>query len=308
MKRLIALTMVVPLYVCLANAGDKPGSHSANITMNDSGDSDSCSDHLHVYNHEFQKTVSDEVTASAPNQPLTITAEHNGGIQVSTWDKPEFSLKLCKQVATDDESRGRQLLAETRLEVGNGVVTVRAPEHDGDYALGTVLLVKAPRNATLDLSVHNGGVSLSGFVGTASAHAHNGGISLKKSTGKLTAEAQNGGISIKDCAGDINAQVQNGGISLALPERWEGKGLEAHTRNGGLVVAVPKNLQFGLEIVGSEHSSIICKDEVCGQAERTWDQSGRRMLRLGGSSAQIHASTVNGGVVVEERGHTRGEL
>jgi len=307
MKRLIALTMLVPLSVCLANAGDK-GSHSASISMNDNVDSDICSDHLRVYNHEFRQTVSDETTASAPNQPLTITAEHNGGIQVSTWDKPEFSLKLCKQVATDNEGRGRQLLAETRLEVGNGTVTVRAPEHGDDYAIGTVLLVKAPRNATLDLSVHNGGVSLNGFVGTASAHAHNGGISIRKSSGKLTAEAQNGGISIKDCGGDINAQVQNGGISLALPERWEGKGLEAHTHNGGLVVEVPKNLQSGVEIVGSEHASIICKDDVCGAAQRTWDQSGRRTLRFGNASAQIHASTINGGVVVEERGHRRGEL
>src|SRR5262249_55637428 len=119
MKRLFALVMVVPLYVGLATAGDKHDSHSSTITMNDSSDSDSCSDHLRVYDHEFRQTVSDEVTATAPNQPLTITTEHNGGIQVSTWDKPEFSLKLCKQVATNDEGRGRQLLAGTRLEGGH---------------------------------------------------------------------------------------------------------------------------------------------------------------------------------------------
>src|SRR5262245_41152008 len=123
MKRLIALAMAMPLCFCLAKAGDKFGSHSSTVTMNDEGDSDDCRDHLRVYNDEFRQTLRDEVTASAPNQPLTITAEHNGGIQVSTWDKPEFALKLCKQVATNDEGRGRQLLAETRLEIGSGRVT-----------------------------------------------------------------------------------------------------------------------------------------------------------------------------------------
>jgi DUF4097 and DUF4098 domain-containing protein YvlB len=149
---------------------------------------------------------------------------------------------------------------------------------------------------------------LSRFSGTASAHAHNGGISIKNSSGKLTAVAQNGGINIKDSSGEINADVQNGGIVLALPERWEGKGLEAHTRNGGLVVAVPKNLQTGLEIVGSDHASIICKGDACSEAQRTWDGDGHRVLRLGGSTPQIRATTVNGGVVVEQREHLRGEL
>ncbi len=300
MKRLIALVISVPLCVWLAQAGEHKGTYGSSVTMNDETSSDDCAGHLRLYNDDFRATVRDEETRSLPNQPLTITGEHNGGIQVTTWDQPEFSIKLCKQVAAGDESEGRRV-------VNGSNVSVSSPESDDRHSLGTLLMVKAPRNATLNLSVHNGGVALNRFIGTAEAHAHNGGISFKSSSGRLTAEAQNGGVSINDCGGEITANVQNGGVSINLPEHWEGKGLEAHTHNGGLVVSVPRNFGGGLEIVGSEHTSIVCKDSICDAAERTWD-NGHRMLRLGGANPQIHATTVNGGIVVKERGYSRGEL
>ncbi|HKF20055.1 MAG TPA: hypothetical protein VKE93_00725 [Candidatus Angelobacter sp.] len=306
MKKLILLAAGLPL--CFGyTAAQSKYSHTSTVSMSDNSASDDCSEHLRVYNDDFRTTVRDEENISVPNQALTITAEHNGGIRVTTWDKPDFSLKLCKQVSVDDDAEGRKLLAETRLKVEGGKVSISAPESDDHHSLGTLLLVKAPRDAKLDLSVYNGGVSLTNFTGTATAHAHNGGIALRGSTGKLSLEAQNGGISIKDCGGDIDATVQNGGISLSLPEHWEGKGLEAHTHNGGLVVVVPKNMSSGVEVSGSNHTSIICKGDVCDGAERTWD-SDRRILRFGGPNPQIRATTVNGGIVVEARGHQRGEL
>src|SRR4029077_3411410 len=237
-------------------------SHNSTVTMNDDSSSDDCREHLRVGDDDYRSNVRDEEVKTIPNQPLTITAEQTGGIPVPTWDTAELRLKPCKQVAIDDESEGRKLLVETRLDINGSKISVHTPEGN-PHSLGTVLLVKAPKNANLNLSVHNGGVSLSGFTGTAEAHAQNGGISFRRSTGKLTADAQNGGISIKDCGGDVTARVENGGLAIALPEHWEGKGLEGHARNGVLVVSVPKTFNGGLEVVASEQTSIICKDDVC---------------------------------------------
>jgi DUF4097 and DUF4098 domain-containing protein YvlB len=306
MKKLIVLGLMLPLCMALARAGEHRTWSGPSVTMNDDSSSDDCRDHLRVSNDDYRANVRDEEVKTIPNQPLTIKAEQNGGIQVTTWDKPEVSLKLCKQIATDDESEGRRLLAETRLEINGSNISVHAPE-ENHHSLGTLLLVKAPKNANLNLSVHNGGVSLTGFIGTAEAHAQNGGISFRRSSGKLTAEAQNGGISIKDCGGDVIAKVENGGLSIALPEHWEGKGLEAHARNGGLVVSVPKTFNGGLEVVASEHTSIICKDDVCNAGERTW-ASGHKLFRMGGANPQVRATTENGGIVIEDRSRMRGEL
>jgi DUF4097 and DUF4098 domain-containing protein YvlB len=306
MKKMIVLALTLPLCIALARAGENRNWNGSTITTNDDVASDDCRDHLRVGNHEYSANVRDEEIKTVPNQPLTITAEHNGGIQVTTWDKPEVSLKLCKQIAVDDENEGRKLLAETRLEINGAKISIHTPE-ENHYSLGTLLLVKAPRNADLNLNVHNGGVSLTNFTGTAEAHAENGGISFKRSTGKLTAQAQNGGISIKDCGGDVSAKVENGGLSLALADRWEGKGLEAHARNGGLVVSVPKTFNGGLEVVASEHTSIVCKDNACDAGERTWD-GGHKLFRMGGANPQVRATTENGGIVIEDRSRTRGEL
>ncbi len=306
MRKLIVLVMAVPFLVWVANAGEDSRSRSSTVTMNnEDSSSDDCRDHLQV-SDEHRSTVRDEEVQTVTNQPLTITASQNGGIQVTTWDKPDFSLKLCKQVAADDEGQGRKLLSETHLEVNGPNIAVRAPS-EGHYSLGTLLLVKAPKGANLKLSVHNGGVSLNGFTGTAEAHAKNGGISFKGSSGKLTAEAQNGGVSIKDCSGDVNANVENGGLALTLPERWEGKGLDAHARNGGLVVSVPKSFNGGLEVTGSEHTAIICKDTICDAGQRTWEGS-HKMFRIGGTNPQIRATTENGGIVIKERERSRAEM
>src|SRR5436305_1694555 len=306
MKKMIALGLTLPLCMALALAQEHHNRSSSTVTMNDDAASDDCREHLRVGDNDYRANVRDEEIKTIPNQPLTITAEHNGGIQVTTWDKPEFSLKLCKQIAADDESEGRRLLADTHLEINGSKISIHAPEED-HHSLGTLLLVKAPRNADLNLNVRNGGVSLTNFTGTAEAHAENGGISFRRSTGKLTAEAENGGISIKDCGGDVSAKVENGGLSLALADRWEGKGLEAHARNGGLVVSLPKTFNGGLEVVASEHTSIICKDNACDAGERTWD-SGHKLFRMGGANPQVRATTENGGIVIQDRSQTRGEL
>jgi|SRR5579864_162140 len=306
MKKLIAVSLALPMFLILAHAGEPHNHSGSTVTMNDDSSSDDCREHLRVGNSEYRANVRDEETKTVPNQPLTITAEQNGGIQVTTWDNPEISLKLCKQVAAEDESAGRKLLAETHLEINGSKVSIHVPQED-DYSLGTLLLVKAPKNANLNLSVHNGGVSLTSFIGTAEAHAENGGISFRRSSGKLTAEAENGGISIKDCGGDVTAKVENGGLSITLPEHWEGKGLEAHARNGGLVVSLPKTFNGGLEVVASEHTSIICKDNACDAGERTWD-SGHKLFHMGGANPRVRATTENGGIVIKERGQTHGEL
>lgn len=274
-------------------------SRSVSVTSDGNSGSDLCSDRMHT-GFDFKSHAEDESTVALPNQPLQIKAHQNGGIQVTTWDQPGFSIKLCKQAASDSESRTREVLNETQISVKGSSVSVAAPKGSNDYSLATVLLVKAPKDAVVNLSAHNGGISLRGFVGTAEAEAQNGGISLHHSSGKLTVRAQNGGVSIGDCSGELSVNVQNGGVSVALPERWEGKGLDAHLENGGLSISVPKNFSAGLEVSGSNYVHFACKAGACDGAEQV-AEGGHRVLRIGGSNPQIRATTSNGAVTIKER-------
>src|SRR6185437_15106461 len=82
-----------------------------------------------------------------------------------------------------EESRTvpNQALNEVKLQINGSNITFTSPEPDG-HSVGTLLLVKAPKGATLDLNVHNGGISVRGFNGVVKAHARNGGIALTRST------------------------------------------------------------------------------------------------------------------------------
>jgi hypothetical protein len=308
MKKLIILGLIAPLCIGLtyASGDDRTSSHSTSITMNDDSPNDTCTEHMQLNQTEFRANIRDEETKTIPNQPLSIKGEENGGISVTTWDGPEFSIKLCKQVAAADEATARKLLAETHLDINGSQIGVNVPKED-DFVVATLIVIKAPRNATLDLHVQNGGISLNNFNGTAEAHAQNGGISFRHSTGKLTANAENGGISIKDCGGDVTADVENGGLSIALQNNWDGKGLEAHAANGGLVLSVPRTFNGGLEVAASRETALICKDEICNAGDRSVE-GGHKVFRMGGTNPQIKASTDNGGIVIQERDHHRGDF
>ncbi len=197
---------------------------------------------------------------------------------MTTWDSPEFSIKLCKQIASDNVGDAHKALEQTKLQINGDDISVTSPESSEDYVLGTLLLIKAPRNAKVSLSANNGGISLRKFAGTAQARTTNGGISLNQSTGTLSVEAENGGISIKDCSGDVSANVQNGGMSIS----------------------VPRNFSTLLEVTASEHVPITCRGDICDLAQRTWD-NGHKMFRLGNAGPVVRLSTVNGGITIKDR-------
>ena len=306
MKKIAFAALVLSVALSVAFTGKRGGKTSVYAGSMDSL-SDDCSDHLQNYGHRYDSIVRDEETRSLPNQPLNFVAERNGGIQISTWDKPDFSVKLCKEVVGHSDAEGRKLLADIKLSIDGATVSVSSPQHDdeyGDYNVNATLLIRAPKDAQVTMKVLNGGISVRRFNGTAEAKAVNGGISLKESGGKLTARAQNGGISIQGCSGDVVANVDNGGLSINLSDHWDGKGLEAHTQNGGLVIGIPRNFNSGLEVSASNYVSIICKDDACANGQRTWDDD-RRIFRIGSGSPQVRASTVNGGIVIKSTEHSR---
>jgi DUF4097 and DUF4098 domain-containing protein YvlB len=309
MKKISVLTLVaLGAFSVLAAAQDQK--HHSNMTISSRNpDSDNCQEHMNMYSDEMPAVARSEETVTYPNQPLKVSASRNGGIHVVNWDKQEFSVKICRQVSARNEAKAKQVLEGIRLTGQGNNISVEGPERsdNDEYAWSTVLLIHAPVGSTMDLTAQNGGISLNRVASNVTAHTTNGGISLKETTGKIDVEARNGGISIKDCGGDVKATVQNGGLSIDLAEAWTGAGLEARSHNGGVVVSIPKNFQSSLEVASSGHSSVICQSSACDGGQRTWDDNGR-IFKIGSSSPVIRASTVNGGIVIKDRGRKMGEL
>jgi hypothetical protein len=125
------------------------------------------------------------------NQPLRVTASRNGGIHVRTWERKDISVKVCKVAAAENDARAQELVNKLKLVATGSHVEVEGPEssdsRDGQWS--ALVLIYAPAGAQLDLSAHNGGISLNKVNGNVTARTVNGGISLKESTGKMDIEA-----------------------------------------------------------------------------------------------------------------------
>jgi DUF4097 and DUF4098 domain-containing protein YvlB len=273
-----------------------------NINTNNDVNSDACADHIDVYSDEYPAMVRAEELKILPNQPLRVTASRNGGIHVRTSNRSDISVKVCKVAVASTEQRAKELVDRMKLAARGNDIEVESTESSSDSGQWTALvLINAPTGAQLDLSAHNGGISLVQVNANVTARTMNGGISLKESTGKMNVEATNGGISVKDCSGDVHVEVQNGGLSIDLAEQWTGKGLEASTHNGGLSVKVPQNFKSSLEVASLGHGSVRCNAPACDQGQRLWDDD-RRYFRIGSGTPVVRASTVNGGVRISSRG------
>src|SRR3990167_911218 len=95
--------------------------------------------------------------------------------------------------------------------------------------------VRAPKNATIEVSNTNGLITLTALGGTIVARTTNGGVSGKDLSGGVDARATNGGVNI-DLASlgrdKVVLRTTNGGVTLTLPETSKAD-ITASCTNGG---------------------------------------------------------------------------
>jgi hypothetical protein len=270
--------------------------HTRNVSANDEKPVTDCSA-LHITFDDREAVVqSEERTITKEEAPnLRVVAEKNGGLQVRGWDKENYGVTLCKAAEAGGDAEA--MLAQIRLKVQGGEVSVSGPaDHERWTAF---LLVSAPKGAALDLSVHNGPMSISGVDGKVTAQAVNGPVSLKDSAGEISLTAENGPITVTGSSGKLSVRTQNGPVDVELRgQSWTGEGLEAHATNGPVTIRVPSGYQSGVLVESDGNGPFRCKASVCAEGRKTWDEDQKR-IEFGTGPAVVRVSTVNGPVSVE---------
>lgn len=235
---------------------------------------------------------SQEIVNLGNVRSLTVTAPRNGGIHVTGSDSGRYEVTACKAAALDSS------LNDVRVRVSGNELTADGPD-DSRWVL--YFLVRAPRGAELDLSAHNGPISLRSVNGTVAAHAVNGPISASASSGTMNLETTNGPISLDGGSGTAKLNATNGPISVSLRgDSWNGS-IDAHTQNGPMSLRIPSTFRSGVVVESDGHGPVSCRAEACRQAKRTWDDEDNRRIELGSGPTVVHLSTVNGPVSVRER-------
>jgi hypothetical protein len=280
----------------LVTAAPQAFSHRHNgHFVHDESPAASCSDfHMEFDGHEAV-TQSEEKSISKAEAPtLRVAAASNGGLQVQGWDQNSYSVTLCKAARSGSEAD--TILSQIQLTFSGGELGVSGPASHEVWSAH--LLIKAPRAAAMDLSVHNGPLGLFQVEGNLKVHALNGPITVSGCKGELDVTAQNGPVSLEENSGKLNVRAQNGPITIALNgTAWDGAGLEVQAHNGPVTLHVPSGYQSGVVLESDGHGPFSCPPSVCSEGQKTWDDEHKRVA-FGHGPTMVHVSTGNGPVSV----------
>jgi len=237
----------------------------------------SCEDHARNDDRGRHCLVKD-LTLS-PTGSLEVNAGPNGGIQVTGWDRDQIAVRVVVVGHARTDERARALAAEVRIDADRGSIRAKGPSTGRNENWSASYEIYLPRSQDLDLETTNGGVEVSDV------------------RGKMALATVNGGIHLRDLGGDVRARTTNGGLHIELSgSRWQGAGLDAQTRNGGVSLTMPDGYSARLE-TGTTNGGLEIDFPVMvqGRVEK------RLSVTLGDGGPPIRAMTTNGGVHIERR-------
>ncbi|ALW86480.1 hypothetical protein AUC43_16130 [Hymenobacter sedentarius] len=218
-----------------------------------------------------------DLTMNAPGgQPLSIDGGANGGIAVHGWSGPNVRIraKVTSWASTDAEAQSR--VKSVTIRTANNTLKADAPGKDEHYSVSYEVFV--PRQTALALNTVNGGISLDNMQSDVKFHAVNGGVSLTSLGGQVT------------------GQTVNGGLNITLTgNKWNGKGLDVETTNGGVHWKLPQDYSaqfFTSTNMGDIRSALPVNKSGFMHKEVT--------ANLGKGGAPVKAVTTNGGISVDQ--------
>ena len=210
----------------------------------------------------------------AAGSALTVDSRVNGGINVIGERRRDVLVRARVEAHARTQRRAEELAEGVRVSVEPGRISADGPDTRNNEWWVVSFEVHVPAGSNLDLRAHNGGIGVIGVTGT------------------LRMDTQNGGIHLEAVGGDVVAETMNGGLHIELTgDRWEGKGLDATTLNGGVQMRIPQGYSARLE-TGTVNGGIDIDFPVMVRG-----RIGQRITtELGSGGATIRATTTNGGV------------
>jgi DUF4097 and DUF4098 domain-containing protein YvlB len=220
-----------------------------------------------------------EITIDADWSVITVDGGANGGISVEGWDRDEIRIRAKVKAWDREEEDARKTLDGIEIKLDRERIEADGPRMRGNrrgWSVSYELMV--PHKSNLDLETLNGG------------------IRIEDIDGDIRADATNGGLRLLQLAGDVDVHTTNGGLSVELHgDRWDGRGLDATTTNGGIKVWIPEEYNADLE-TGTVNGGIDFDFPVTVQGRI----SKQIRATLGDGGPRIRIKTTNGGVRLKQ--------
>ena len=211
---------------------------------------------------------------------LTVDSGQNGGIGVIGSERNDILVRACVQTWAKTDEAAKAAAASIRIST-SGTVKAEGSD-DKNWSVSYQILV--PRATNLDLSAHNGGISISGTDGSTEF------------------ETMNGGVSLVNLSGDVKGKTTNGGVNVVLSgSSWRGSGLDVTTTNGGVHISMPETYAAHVDtgtVNGGFSSDIPALNVTTEDLRGDWGRSRARRIEtnFNGGGPPIKVTTTNGGV------------
>lgn len=205
---------------------------------------------------------------------LEVDGGPNGGVSVESWDGGQVEVRARVSASASSADRAEELGTAVVIGMDGGRLSANGPDTARRESWAVSYEIRVPRNTNLSLETNNGGIDVNGVAGD------------------IEFLARNGGVSLVDLAGDVHGRTTNGGLHVELAgERWDGKGLDAETTNGGVTMLIPGDYSADLT-ARTTNGGIDIDFPVTVQG-----RIGRQIeATLGSGGPPIRAVTTNGGV------------
>ncbi|MEO6655987.1 MAG: DUF4097 family beta strand repeat-containing protein [Pyrinomonadaceae bacterium] len=214
---------------------------------------------------------------------INVDGSQNGGIGVKGEDRSDVLIRACVQAWSKSDADAKAVAANIKINT-SGQVKAENPSGDKNWSVSYQILV--PRSTNLNLTAHNGGISISGTDGSAEF------------------QTQNGGLNISNLSGNVKGRTTNGGVHVSLAgTSWKGTGLDIQTTNGGVNLSMPQNYSAHVE-TGTVNGGF--NSDISSLSIEKTDENGRRRSAkistdINGGGAPIRVTTTNGGVRITSR-------
>jgi hypothetical protein len=214
-----------------------------------------------------------------PGGTIMVDGLRNGGITVIGAGPDSLIVKTRLQVEARTMADAREIARQVRTVIRGSRIQAEGPRTEDNEWWSANLVIWAPRQSDLQLS------------------AHNGPISVDDIQGRMSLETNNGPLALRNLAGDVRARTTNGPLSITLSGNgWTGEGLDAQTTNGPLSIRIPENYSAHLEAsTNNGPLSLGFPITVVGRIGRNISTD------LGRGGTTIRARTSNGPLSIERR-------
>jgi hypothetical protein len=287
--------------------GKTHAAKNRNVSLNFEGNAEHCSDLKVTSNGEIAQATETYTLQKSEAPILEMVGMDKAVLRVRGSDRADYSVEVCKIAVADDRASAEQAVRSISVSRSAGRISSTGPSND-DANWQVYFIVRAPKDANLNLETKNGPIDVAGINGTLKVRATNGPVAVHDCAGMVDVHTANGPISFNGGGGEVHLTAQNGPISLNLAgEIWNGSQLDARTFNGPVSLVFPETFRSGVRLETSGRSPISCAAGACRSAWTSgMNQNGsdQRVIQLNGSQDTIRVSTNNGPVSVN--GPSRG--